>query len=111
MFVWWSSGESRPRVGCGGGLIFLPFAFFSLSAGTGSDAFWLLLLGVTVIAALLFLVPRFLNTPAAQEKRKNDRRYDDEKPKRTPDRFVLTDDGEILDMTDDDRPRADQHDA
>ena len=110
MFVWWSGGSGGSRIGCCGGLFFLPFAFMTMFGGFGSDGgFSLLLIGIVMVAAL-FLIPRLMNAPAyAGEKRKNDSLDDYEKPKRDADHYILTDDGEILDVADED-PGVDRSD-
>lgn len=112
MFVWWSNGSGNTRIGCCGGLVFLPFALFTMSAGVGDLGIWLLILGVTVAAAL-FLLPNMMNAPAREaEKRKNDEYMGDEKPKRDVDseRYILTDDGEILEVRDEEPPRSQRTD-
>jgi len=112
MFVWWSSGGNGPRIGCCGGLIFLPFAFLTMFGGFGfgGDGFSLVLIALVVLAAV-FLLPRMMSAPMmGGEKRKNDALDDYEKPKRETDRYVLTDDGEILDVTDEDEAGYDRSD-
>lgn len=111
MFVWWSSSGNGPKIGCCGGLIFLPLALLPLFGGfgVGGDRFTLMLFALVALAALFFILPRIMNASATvQEKRKNAANEDDfEKPKRDADRYILTDDGEILDVTDE--PDANSH--
>jgi hypothetical protein len=61
-----------------------------------------MLIVVTVLAGL-FILPRFRDSSAIGEKPKNDELYDtyEEKPKRDEERYFLTDDGEIIEGSDD----------
>lgn len=117
MFVWWSSGNNGPKIGCCGGLIFLPFAFLTMFGGFGfgGDGFTLMLFALVALAALFFILPRMMGAPVmGDEKRKNDA-YDDyveyEKPKRDGERYILTDDGEILDVTDEEDANSQRRDS
>jgi hypothetical protein len=67
----------------------------------GGDSVWLLLIGVTIVAAL-FILPRMMRAPGVGgEKRKNDDYDIFGKPKRDEERTLLTDDGEVLHIRDD----------
>jgi hypothetical protein len=99
MFFWFSSGNSGSRMGCCGGLMLLPLGFFMLNSGFGNNSGLLILLLVAVAA--MFVLPRLMGG-GADEKRKNDELYDEyEKPKRDEGRYVLGDDGEIIEVRDD----------
>jgi uncharacterized membrane protein len=103
MFFWFSSGGGRSNIGCcGGSLLLLPLGFLTFSGGLGNNGFLLMLIVIAVLAGL-FILPRFRDAAASGEKRKNDERYAtyEEKPKRDDERYILTDDGEIIESSDD----------
>ena len=58
---------------------------------------------VVAVLAGLFILPRFQGGTANGEKPKNDELYNtyEEKPKRDEERYILTDDGEIIESSDD----------
>ena len=101
MFVWFSSNNGRPNVGCcGGTLLLLPLSFLTFFGGFGDSGFLLMLLIVGVLA-VMFVLPRFTSATESGGKRKNDELYGDydeynEKPKRDEEQYILTDDGEII---------------
>lgn len=93
MFFWFSSDGRRRNWGCGGAWFLLPLGALFLFAEARSFS-TLLVLAIVVIFAVL-IVPRLPRLPEENEKRKNDDlRYD--KPKRDDSRYVLIDDGEII---------------
>lgn len=104
MFVWWSNGSGGSKIGCCGGLLFLPLGLMLFTGDMGGGS-WLIWLAVAVAVAL-FVLPQFTRSAeGGYEKRKNET-YGDydaygEKPKREGDRYILTDDGEIMEADDD----------
>ena len=93
MFIWFSSGNGRPGIGCcGGTLLLLPLSLFFMSTGSNNGVVFLLV--AAVIMAAMFILPQMNRTgvPDDEVKRKNDDLF--EKPKR--EEYVLTDDGEII---------------
>jgi hypothetical protein len=105
MFFWFSSNGGRPSIGCCGGiLLLLPLSFLTLFGGFGGGGLLLMLIVIAVLAAL-YVLPRFTGAADSAEKLKNDELYDyEEKPKRSGERYALTDDGEIIETSDNDNP-------
>ncbi len=92
MFIWFSSGNGRPGIGCcGGTLLLLPLSLFFMSTSDGGLFFLVIFLAAM---AVMFILPQMNRTvvPDTEVKRKNDDLF--EKPKR--EEYVLTDDGEII---------------
>lgn len=103
MFFWLSSGGGRSNIGCcGGSLLLLPLSFLTLFGGLGDNGLLLMFVVVAVLAGL-FILPRFQQSTLGGEKPKNEDFYEayDEKPKRDEERYFLTDDGEIIESSDD----------
>ncbi len=101
MFFWFSSGSGKSNIGCcGGSLLLLPIGFMTFFGGFGNNGL-LLMLVVAAVLAGLFVLPRFRE--GGGEKLKNDELYDmdEAKPKRDDERYILTDDGEIIESNDD----------
>jgi hypothetical protein len=104
MFFWFSNNSGRSRFGCCGGILFLlPLSFLTFFGGFGSNGLLLMLIIVAVLA-VMFVLPRVTGGQSGG-KLKNDDLYDayDEKSKRGGERYALTDDGEIIEVTDDEQ--------
>lgn len=100
MFVWMKSDGRGTSVGCCGGIFFLPMALASLLLGLGGDSAWLLFIVLAAIGVLL-LLSQLASATDSTGKRKNDEQFAStmDKPKREPERYVLSDDGELIEMS------------
>ena len=104
MLFWYSSNDGKSKFGCGGIIFLLPLSLLTFFGGFDSNVLLLMLL-VGVAVAAVFVLPRLTSGQGNGAKLKNDDLYVDydEKPKRGDERYALMDDGEIVELPDDEQ--------